>query len=198
MARFPLFSLFVFGCSGTSEVSDTPSDNVDTAMPVSDAGETDAVDTPDLVGTCNSTHTTTTSVFNTADAMVYYDLDAAAVTDENDAGWDFRVSTWVIETNGGVTGSGGVELVSIPGAYESFDERCQAPSLGFAADESAGEGFSTWYNYNMSTHIVTPNDRMFYIRTTDGAYHRLRIDGYYEDGDTVHTPGFTHGAIDAP
>ncbi len=182
------------GTDSTGPVAGTPT----TTTPTTTTSTTSTT-TASLVGTCTASHTTATSVLDTTSPTdwVYYDLDTASVVTEAD-GWDIRMQTWAVETNGGNSGDGGVEVADIAGAYAEFDERCKAPSSGFEADDSPGQTMSAWYEYDPATHEVTPGDHFYYLKTSDGAYHRLRFDGYYEDAGTVHTPGITHGAIDAP
>ena len=171
--------LFLFALLGCAD-GETPIDDTDSNA---DGNADDA----GLVGTCDGSHTTTSAVLDTAsaDAWVHYDLDTGAEVTEAD-GWDLRIMQWNIELASGVE-AGGVE-----GAYDEFDERCLAP------DVISGTPIDLWYDYSMNTHEVTPHDVMFYVKTSEGAYHRLRFDGYYEDNDAVHSPGITHGGIDAP
>ena len=149
-----------------------------------------------VTGTCTAEHTTHTEVFSTAAERVYYDMDAMTVTTVDDPGWDISIETWVFESNGGVTGNGGVTIAGVEDAYDAFDDACVAPAEGFAEDTFAGEGMGTWFNYSMATHEVSVADWIYFIRTTEGAVHRLKVDGYYEADGEVHTPGITHGVVD--
>lgn len=152
-----------------------------------DAGGVDAGPGEVLTGTCTGSETTSTNVLNTGAGYAYYDLDTAAVVTASDAGWDFRMDRWMIELNTGV------EAVGFMGAYDEFDDRCLAPSSWTGAD------ISSWYDYaGPPTHEITAVDMMFYVLTSEGAYHRLRFDGYTEDGGMLHTPGITHGEIAPP
>jgi len=145
-------------------------------------------------------HGLTTTVLDTSDeqAWVHYDLDTGMVVDDTDASWDLRFQTWFVETNGGVTGSGGVEVAWFEGFYDVFDDHCLAPSEGFAADTVSSEAFGSWYDYDFGTHELSPHDMIFMVKTTEGAYHRMIWDGYYENAGAVHSPGFRHGPVEPP
>jgi len=184
---------------------DTPGGDDDDDTSVTDTAPT--ADTADTAGAvvdtyaCEATHTLTTTVLDTSatGTWIHYDLDTGAVVPDSDASWDLRFSTWYVETNGGASGSGGVEVAVIEGIYDAFDDYCQAASSGFAEDSAAGEAFAEWYDYDYTTHELSPADVVYQVKTTDGAYQRLIFDGYYEGkGEAVHTPGFRHGPIEAP
>ena len=178
-----ILALFVMlGCAdGDAPTDETNTDG--TTATDTDSTQSDA----QLVGTCDASHTTTSVVLDTTstDAWVHYDLDTGAAVTAAD-GRDIRIMQWTIELASGVE-AGGVE-----GAYDEFDDRCLAP------ETVSGTPIDLWYDYSMNTHEVTPHDVMYYVKTSDGAHHRLKFDGYYEDNGTVHTPGLTHGGIDTP
>ena len=183
MTRPLLAFALTAGCTGGSATTETG-----TADDTEIVTDTDtAVDTSHLVGNCDGSHTTTTSILDTSDfsGWAYYDLDSASVVTATD-GWDFRMQTWLVEINAGV------EVGGVEGAYDEFSDRCKAPM------SLTGPPLSAWYVYNGATHEITPLDVIYYVLTTEGAYHRLIFDGYYEDGNTTHTPGITHGVIDDP
>jgi hypothetical protein len=67
---------------------------------------------------------------------------------------------------------------------------CPAP---FTVDEMlpapgpSGESYSgspilaDWYNYDPNTHAVSPKDASYLVRTSDGAFSKIKITEY-EDG----------------
>jgi len=38
-----------------------------------------------------------------------------------------------------------------------------------------------WYNYDVNTHVLTPNPFVFVLRLRDGTLRKLRIITYYGD-----------------
>ena len=197
--------LLLAACSGGSD-----KDGEDTATPAGDDDDDttgddddDTTTTPVALDTytCDpKLHPLTTTVLDTSGTdWVYYDVDAGVVVGDSEAGWDLRFSTWFVETNGGATGSDGVEVGFFAGYYDAFDDHCQAPGEGMAEDSVAGEGFGAWYDYDYGTHELSPHDAIYYVKTGEGAYHRMIWDGYYEGkGAAVHTPGFRHGPVEPP
>jgi hypothetical protein len=218
LALLPL--LFAAACSGSdAKGDDTGLDDTDTTDTTGDDDDDDVPTvggstTPTTTTTTTTTtdafvayacdpgvHTLTTAVLDSSDmsAWVHYDLDAGTEVSEGDASWDIRMQTWFVETNGGVTGDGGVMVAEMVDYYDAFDDHCQAPpSSYFIEDTFSGQAFGSWYDYDPSTHELSAGDRIFYVVTTEGAVHRLRFDGYYEGaGGAVHTPGFQHGPVES-
>ena len=70
--------------------------------------------------------------------------------------------------------------------------------VGWSGEDTAGKSCPARYSHHITIYVVTPGDVMYYVKPTEGAYHHVGADGYYRDADAVHTPGTTHGAIDAP
>lgn len=141
----------------------------------------------------------TPAVLATETAWVAYDLDTGSIVSDGDPSWDLRMQTWNVETNGGVTGSGGVAVAVFEGLRDQADDHCLAPTPeAFAADAVSGEAFAGWYAYDYATHELSAADVLYFVTTTEGAVHRLVFDGYYEADGATHTPGFRHGPVEAP
>lgn len=127
-------------------------------------------------------------------AWIYGDFETAAAIDETGP-WDLRFQRFHISTNGGVSGSGGVEVAAIPNT--SLDELV-VPSEGFVSDAPDGDDENAepdyafeqgdgWYDYDPQTHVLTPKAMAWVVRTNGGSTIALAIQGYY---DTAGTAGW--------
>jgi hypothetical protein len=114
----------------------------------------------------------------------------ATVTNDS---WDIAFRGTTIIVNGGSaigitdeptrTGSGAVSIVSntlqkvttIPGASTFKQDAAKT----YAIPTGSGNG---WYNYNSSTHIISPlAGKIFIVKTHDGKYAKMEIMSYYKD-----------------
>ena len=131
----------------------------------------------------------TTVNASSEEEWVYFDFENCGIVDEATSGddWDLAFKRFNPKINGGVSGSGGVE-VAILDANPDFDAIADAPGGAYRVDvededddgvpEYAMKG---WYDYDFSTHILTPADVVYVLKTTDGAYIKIRFDDYYDD-----------------
>ena len=112
----------------------------------------------------DATGVVTTTVNSTSEEdWVYFDFETCGVTEEVDSegSWDVAFLRFNPKINGGVSGSGGVEVAILEGV--DFDAIETAPSGSYVVDvededddgmpEFAMKG---WYDYDFSTHILTP------------------------------------------
>ena len=134
---------------------------------------------------------------------VYVDLDGAALVESDDPSWDLSFRRYVVALNGGVSGDGVVEAAVLEG--QDFDALTQAPADGYVTDleDANGDGtpeyaLLTWYDYDFTTHILTPADKVYVIHTGEDAYFKLRFDSYYDDAGTPAMLQTSVAAIDAP
>lgn len=170
--------------------------NVDAGMPGDDGGGM-----PSRVTTIdNGDGTFTTSVDATSmDAWIGFDFQARKEATETDASWDLGFKRFEIKTNGGVTGAGGVEVAALPEA--DFAAINAAPAGGYAKDAAdalvfnAGDG---WYAYDPATHVLTPRDTVYVVRSAEGDYFKLSFTGYYDDAGTSGHPAFRWAPVAAP
>lgn len=133
----------------------------------------------------------------------YLDLDTglAVVRSDPERGrsWDLAFRRYVILSNGGVSGEGGVLVARVVG--RDFAAIAEAPEDGWIADAPDGpddrdedndsaftNGLDDWYLYESSSHALTPrSDVVYVVRSTERRFYKLRIVGYY---DAFGTPGF--------
>lgn len=120
--------------------------------------------------------------------FVYVDLDAGfAELDGPEDGWDLSFSRQRIPIDGGVSGDGGVEVA--PVAAARLEDVTAPPTDGYVTDlpddddENAEPeyAFDVWFDYDSDTHVLTPEDLVFVVHTTEGAAVGLEILSYYDD-----------------
>lgn len=139
-----------------------------------------------------------------ANNPVAFSLDQNRVlskVSEDDPFWDLQVNRTVWQTNSGtsrvseVSKEGGILVVQ--GDAEdltSLSNVEEAPASGYSVDETfAGarpgspeipqsRPMADWYDYNPSTHAVSPKkDRVYVVKTAVGGYAAFRI-AKYENG----------------
>lgn len=108
--------------------------------------------------------------------------------------WDFAINRTRMRTNGGTSGSGRGGGAWAPEGI-LFEQLSEVTTVGFHVDEELKIAFpmnagtesgnpilGDWYNYNSTTHQVSPKKRVLVLRGADGAsYGKLQIISY-EDG----------------
>ncbi|WP_394843037.1 HmuY family protein [Pendulispora brunnea] len=123
-----------------------------------------------------------------------------AVTDKSagaSADWDLALKRDVIFTNSGDGGKGQGSALFL--ADKPFDEVTVADTQGKTFDTenffddnctpkrdefgSVKTTFSGWYDYNDATHVLTPKEGTFLVRTAAGAFFKLQILSYYSTAD---------------
>jgi hypothetical protein len=129
---------------------------------------------------------------------VYLDLESATMvtpaTPEDSTEWDLAFRRYKVALNGGVSGTGGMEAVPMPGVDYNTD--LEAPSEGWITDEPDADGdgdmeyaLDSWFLYESSTHYVSPADTIFVLRTVEGALLKFEFLAYYDDAGT---PAYVH------
>src|SRR5690606_21847692 len=126
------------------------------------------------------------------DAWTYVSLRDGAVVTVSDAategGWDLGISRTRMRTNGGTSGAGmGAAVETSATEIAALEE---APASGWAIDEllasssPGGESYSGnpvldgWYDYDVTTHTVSPRPVAFAVRTADGHAAAIRVVSY--------------------
>jgi hypothetical protein len=130
---------------------------------------------------------------------LYVDLDAAVpskvaiddVTSFDSTAWDLGFKRYVVRSNGGDSGPGGVEVAIVPG--DDLDAITAAPPAGdfavdawatacaYTADPIGGPltPFSGWYAVDAG--VLTPLPQAYVVRTRGGDLVALDIRDYYAD-----------------
>lgn len=140
------------------------------------------------------------------DAITYYSLRENSMVEESDsasAEWDVAFSTTTIYTNSGSSGPGNGGAIVLD---QAFGSTTVAPSTGYGIDTTAtnpaipiGSG-NGWYNYNRTTHIVTPiENTTLIIKTGDGDhYAKLRVLSYYKGNPDLSGDEFSNNPDEYP
>ena len=100
--------------------------------------------------------------------------------------WDVAFSRTKVRTNGGTSGPG--EAGALDTTKATLAGTTAAPTEGYTVDalapipgppgsgeESSNAVLGTWYDYNPTTHAVTPKDTTYALRTADGSYAKLKV-----------------------
>jgi len=175
-----------------------------------DHDDPDAGDTvPSRVtNTANADGTTTTRVDASGEAVwVYLDLESKAEVEATATSWDLAFQRTKIMVDGGVSGSGNVAVAIVDGV--DFGGMAVAPGDGYVTDEADGADMNTdpdlaflrdmgWYSYNPMTHVITPRERVYVVRSVEGAYLKVQMINYYDDAGTAGFPTFRWAAIRPP
>lgn len=116
-------------------------------------------------------------------AWVAYDLDRGDFTDHKGDDWDLAFKRFQIDLAEGlaaavVEGVAFADVVSVPAEGWRVDE----PD---ADDDGIPEyALGDWYDYDQSTHLLSPAARTYVIESTEGRYHKVGFDDYYDDAGT--------------
>jgi len=119
-------------------------------------------------------------------------LEANAAEDRQ---WDIAFQRFHIRVRGGASGMGNVAVAVLSDV--NFAQVTQAPAEGYTTDAVDGDDTNTepdtafetaaegWYLYNVATHKLSPRERVYVIRTDEGAFFKVQFLDYY---DTAGTP----------
>ncbi len=126
---------------------------------------------------------------------------------EVDAAWDLAFQRFMIRTNGGASGTAGVEVAVLTDV--AFEALAEAPAAGYAQDapdsngdgevepvfEMVGEG---WYIYDFSTHTLSPRPLVYVVKTFDERCFKLEFLDYYDDAGSSGHPSFRLAPLSPP
>ena len=116
------------------------------------------------------------------------DLDA-----RNSTNWDIMLKRYSLRTNSGDSGPGNRELAVVQAA--TLAEVISAPTSGYMSDDFVtddcmldslliGEprsAFGNWYDYEVTTNVVTPKPEVYVLKRNNGSKTGFRIKSYYGD-----------------
>lgn len=119
------------------------------------------------------------------DRWVFLDLSRGAVVDRPEArGWDLAFRRFHVLVNGGARFPGDGAVADL-GEVE-FEAVTAAPDGGWvqavAGRDSTNPAIARWYRYGFTSHLLTPEPRVWAIRTADGRFAKLRFLSYYCPG----------------
>ena len=179
--------LILWGCVEKSTDTGAEDGGLDTAVDVEspqpeapEPEEPGIPDNPNIDEMIDSTDST---------AWVHYDLESSSLipTDEvSEDNWDIAFQRYIIKLNGGVSGTGGVEVMLLAGEYENFEEVTLPEEGEWITDLEDSDGddqpeyaLDSWFDYDLATHVLSPADLVYLIRTVEGDIFRFRILDYY-------------------
>lgn len=146
--------------------------------------------------------TTTANAGSMSDTeYVYFRFQGAAeaepVDPSDSAAYDLAFLFANINLNGGINGTGGVELIYFDDS--DFDVLTEAPADGYITDLSnddtgrafnqgaTGEQNGGWYHYTgpPDHQMVVVVDRYYLIHSVDGVYYKLHITSFATGGPST-------------
>ncbi len=138
-------------------------------------------------------------------SQVYVDLDEGREMKPDEAfatdGWDLAFKRFDIFANSGASGpTGTVEVAVLKGV--DYATLTRAPATGFSVDTpdrlfNAVEG--GWYFYDLGVHrLVTRSELIYAVKTSTGAYVKLRMLDYYDANGTPASISLEYAPIAAP
>lgn len=134
----------------------------------------------------------------------YIDLDAAKELKFDEAestnAWDLSFQRDKVRANGGGTNPSGLVEVAVL-AGQDFDALSAAPADGYQKD-GAEPVFNTvsggWYVYDIGVHRLTPLDHVYVVKTSSGAFFKVKLSGYYDANGTAARLSMRFAKLAAP
>jgi hypothetical protein len=123
-----------------------------------------------------------------ASAPVYVDLGGAAVVaapadPATDLGWDLTADGYTLRLNGGVSGSGAGEAVTLADGV-GWDDLGALPTEGWATDAAPpspyedGTALAAWFNYDPVSHQLSPSGRLHVVRGAEGDVYVVQVEAW--------------------
>lgn len=107
------------------------------------------------------------------------DSTIVPLSDSASTKWDIGFRTTSIIVNGGVSGPGTAAAQTVA---TGFADLTNAPATGYLRDSAGGRAIAAWYDYNPTTHIVTPKaGNTIVVKTANNKYAKISILSYYKD-----------------
>lgn len=126
----------------------------------------------------------------------YYRLSDGQIVTASDP-WDIVTRRTLYGTNSGVSGSGQGGALLAPSGWTYAGTTKAITLQPYATDVKLFSGqpgalpapanlaLKDWFDYDMSTHVVTPKaNTFFFVRTATGGYGKVRITGYADGVST--------------
>ena len=110
---------------------------------------------------------------------------------ETDNTWDVGIKRYQLKLNSSIHGAEAVGVIVVEDT--EYEELLEAPigeyqvDLPDADEDTIPEyAMAEWYDYDLSTHILTPKESFYVIHNRNNLYFKFRIIDYY---DSAGTPG---------
>jgi len=125
----------------------------------------------------------------------YYSFEDNELVVSEDGNWDLGIKGLSMIVNNGISGDGNAEAAIVQGVFEQYNSIPETVQLksdtaeGLAIPSGSGNG---WYNYNMTTHLVSPQPgNILIIKTNGGNYVKMEILSYYKDNPPMSEVNLT-------
>jgi len=93
--------------------------------------------------------------------------------------WDIGFRSLNVIMNGGTSGPGATSGQIIDALYDTV---MVAPADGYQVDAEGMMPIKSWYNYDFTSHLVTPLPaKVILVKTSKGNYAKIKIYSYYKD-----------------
>jgi hypothetical protein len=137
-------------------------------------------------------------------SFVYFDIDSGKELEAGAAlesqAWDLSFQRFKVSTNGGGSGPGQVKVLGLKGV--AFEALTTAPKDGYVPD-ATDSVFTTfeggWYFYDLGVHKLVPRtDLLYVVQTTEGAYFKVQMLGYYDVNGSAAKPSLKWAKLSPP
>lgn len=174
-------------CAACSEKQeDTASNDSEQTSTDSAEPETDPEPEPEPEWNENSDY----NVDATGTDWVYFSLSQSDIVEPiepmDSSEWDLAFKRYQVAINGGISGTGPVQVLMQNGVYDDYESLSEPPEGEWMVDEEDanddGEpeyAFQDWFDYDIGTHVLTPTDAVYFVQATDGNVYKIRFLDYY-------------------
>ena len=103
--------------------------------------------------------------------------------------WDLSVQRFIFKLNCPLNGPEDVgALIVLDESYEAYES---PPLDGYLQDQEDNNDdgvpeyvFNEWYDYDVSTHILTPKNQFYVVQNRNDRFFKLQIENYYSSAGT--------------
>ena len=173
-------TVFMFSCSDSDDPQ--PEENLEAVLVENLHAPADEMDreTGEIIG---------------QSSYQYFSFEQNKLVPSKDGNWDLGLKGLSIIVNSGISGDGDAEAAIVQGVFEQYNSIPETVQLksdtteGLAIPTGSGNG---WYNYNMTTHTVSPQPgNILIVKTNAGNYVKMEILSYYEDNPPLNEVDIT-------
>lgn len=138
-------------------------------------------------------------------SQVFFDIDEGREMKADEAfdtnGWDLAFQRFRVSMNGGGGNpTGQVRVAVLKGV--AWELLTVAPAEGYQQDasETVFNGYEGgWYTYNLAIHrLVTREDLLYVVRSSEGRYYKLQMLSYYDEAGTPARMSLRYQALESP
>lgn len=134
---------------------------------------------------------------SSADVWTFFDLETGKSVAESSDAWDLALRRFTIKINGGASGEGDVSVAVLK---EKFADVTADSAETFVTDAEDGDDTDTdpdyvfssgdtgWYDYDPTSHKLTPRAHVYVVKTVEGGLFKLEITNYYNEAGSSGYP----------